>query len=163
MLTLKEINKKILSIGKSGKTLDDNIHLVGVSILNHASEHGDFSAMNRLISAMPKSARTQALIKWVVDHSPLYHDVKTNLFIKSKNNKTEYNVEQANDIPFWEYTIEKVVVPNYDNILNFQNILNSVEKAIDKADGADTVKGDRIMTQQRLSQFRAFVSDLQAS
>ena len=153
MLTLKEINKKILSIGKSGKTLDDNIHLVGVSILNHASEHGDFSAMNRLVSAMPKSARTQALIKWVVDHSPLYHDVKTNLFIKSKNNKTEYNVEQANDIPFWEY----------DNILNFQNILNSVEKAIDKADGADTVKGDRIMTQQRLSQFRAFVSDLQAS
>lgn len=60
------INKAIASIKNRGAKLDNDIQLAGLSVLAHASEHGDTSTMDALVNAMPKSARKLALVEWML-------------------------------------------------------------------------------------------------
>ena len=61
-----EIDKAIASIGRRGAKLDDDIQLAGLSVLAHTAEHGDTGVMDRLVNAMPKSARKLALVEWML-------------------------------------------------------------------------------------------------
>ena len=61
-----EIDKAIASIGRRGAKLDDDIQLAGLSVLAHTAEHGDTGVMDRLVHAMPKSARKLALVEWML-------------------------------------------------------------------------------------------------
>lgn len=60
------INKAIDSIKNRGAKLDSSIQLAGLSVLAHASEHGDTTCADRLILAMPKGARKLALVEWML-------------------------------------------------------------------------------------------------
>ena len=118
MLNLKDIKKNITLIKKARKVMDQRIHETAVSIMAHASEHGDYSQMNELFLVLPNSARLEGFKVWVCDHSPLHFDAKVGLFIKARNNKTEYHVEKADATPFWKYTVETVKALNVDNLLD---------------------------------------------
>lgn len=61
-----EINKAIDSIKNRGAKLDASIQLAGLSVLAHASEHGDTTCADRLVLAMPKGARKLALVEWML-------------------------------------------------------------------------------------------------
>jgi septal ring factor EnvC (AmiA/AmiB activator) len=69
-MDIKQIDAKIKSIKTRGKNIDKDIHETGVAIMRHAMAHGDYSAANRLVAALPKSGRTKAFIKWFSDHTP---------------------------------------------------------------------------------------------
>lgn len=60
------INKAIDSIKNRGAKLDAAIQLAGLSVLAHASEHGDTTCADRLVQAMPKGARKLALVEWML-------------------------------------------------------------------------------------------------
>lgn len=60
------INKAIESIKNRGVKLDASIQLAGLSVLAHASEHGDTTCADRLVAAMPKGARKLALVEWML-------------------------------------------------------------------------------------------------
>lgn len=60
------INKAIDSIKNRGAKLDTSIQLAGLSVLAHASEHGDTTCADRLVAAMPKGTRKLALVEWML-------------------------------------------------------------------------------------------------
>ena len=60
------IDKAITSIKNRGAKLDNDIQLAGLSVLAHTAEHGDTGVMDRLVHAMPKSARKLALVEWML-------------------------------------------------------------------------------------------------
>lgn len=65
------INKAIDSIKNRGAKLDSSIQLAGLSVLAHASEHGDTTCADRLILAMPKGARKLALVEWMLAYGQM--------------------------------------------------------------------------------------------
>lgn len=69
--TAAEINKAITSIANRGAKLDGDIHRAGVSVLAHASEHGDSTLADKLVNAMPKGGRKLALVEWMLAHGQL--------------------------------------------------------------------------------------------
>jgi hypothetical protein len=133
MLDLKTINKNIRLIKDAGELLDTRIHETGVSIMQHAADHGDWSAMQRLYSALPKSGRRKAFVQWVIDFTPLKFDDKLGIFLKAKSSKREYDVQGANETPFWEYTKELVQTVNVDKMLEIDNLIASAKKRIETA------------------------------
>lgn len=133
MLNLKTINKNIRLIKNAGVKLDERIHVTGVSIMHHASEHGDFTAMQRLYDALAQSARRKAFVKWVVDHTPLNFEEKTQYFVKSRKTTKVYNVKSANDQPFWIYTNEVKPALDLDKLLQLPTIIEQSEKRIANA------------------------------
>lgn len=69
--TAADINKAIASIANRGAKLDGDIHRAGVSVLAHASEHGDPSLADKLVNAMPKGSRKLALVEWMLAHGQI--------------------------------------------------------------------------------------------
>jgi len=108
-MDIKQINKKIKSIKTRGKSLDKDIHDTGVAIMRHALQHHDYSAANRLVDALPKSGRTKAFIKWFSDHTPYNWNDTDKVFTlpKNKDKRRAFLIDEANAVPFWEYTVEK--------------------------------------------------------
>jgi len=108
-MDIKTINSKIKSIKTRGKNLDKDIHETGVAIMRHAAKHHDYSAANRLVDAMPKSGRTKAFIKWFSDHTPYNWNEKEKTFKlpKNKDKRRQFMIDEAEKVPFWEYTVEK--------------------------------------------------------
>ena len=108
-MNIKQIDAKIKSIKTRGKSLDKDIHETGVAIMQHALQHHDYSAANRLVDAMPKSGRTKAFIKWFSDHTPYNWNEKEKVFTlpKNKDKRRAFLIDEANAVPFWEYTVEK--------------------------------------------------------
>ena len=64
--TAADINKAIASIAQRGKLLDTSIHVAGVSVLAHATAHGDTTLADKLVLAMPKGGRKLALVSWML-------------------------------------------------------------------------------------------------
>lgn len=62
------IVKAIDSIKNRGAKLDASIQQAGLSVLAHASEHGDTTCADRLVHAMPKGGRKLALVEWMLAH-----------------------------------------------------------------------------------------------
>ena len=108
-MDIKQIDSKIKSIKTRGKNIDKDIHETGVAIMRHAMAHGDYSAANRLVDAMPKSARTKAFIKWFSDHTPYNWTEKEKCFKlpKDASKRRQFMIDEAKAVPFWEYTVEK--------------------------------------------------------
>lgn len=155
MLNLKQIKHNIRLIKGAGEKLDTRVHETGVSILEHAREHGRWTDIQSLYEALPKSGRRKAFVKWVVDHSPLIFDDKLGKFAKSKASKREYDVDGANATPFWDYTKEVVQTLNVDNLLNIEQLIAQAYKRIQSAqEKGAPIEGDINAFRQRAEQFK---------
>jgi len=66
-----EINKAIASIHNRGAKLDASIQLAGLSVMAHATEHGDTTCADRLVQALPKGARKLAVVEWMLAYSQM--------------------------------------------------------------------------------------------
>jgi hypothetical protein len=152
-MDIKQINKKIKSIKTRGKSLDKDIHETGVAIMRHAKQHHDYTAANRLVDAMPKSGRTKAFIKWFSDHTPYNWNEKDKVFKlpKNKDNRRAFLIDEANTVPFWEYTVEMTPVAiDVDKLCQFVNILDQANKRLEKA---EETKGDKAAFLKRAALF----------
>ena len=59
-----DIQKAIESIAKRGLKLDNDIHVAGVSVLEHVALHGDTTLLDKLVAAMPKGSRKSMFCEW---------------------------------------------------------------------------------------------------
>jgi hypothetical protein len=100
------VAKHIMSIAARGAKLDNDIHSGAMACLYHADKHGDITLMNRLLMAMPKSTRRNALAQWAVAFGKFKpNEDKSTLetaplaFDKAKS--TDIPAAQAK--PFWDF------------------------------------------------------------
>ena len=126
----KKLGTAINSIKTRGSKLDSDIHTAAVSCLYHAEQYGDTTLMTRLLEAMPKSGRAKALVKWAEDFSLLAFNKEEKRFKLTSSKTKEWNIEGANETPFWEYTVEKEVGDLTIDAL-VKMVVSKVQKASD--------------------------------
>lgn len=98
-----DVEKLITSIKTRGAKLDIDIHSAGCASLNHAALHNDPTLLNRLLLAMPKATRRNALTAWAMKHGNVQLNTGPSaaefplVYDKSKT----ANIEAAQAEPFW--------------------------------------------------------------
>ena len=81
----EDFDAAILSITTCGKRLDSAIHRAAVSAAVHVALHGNPGRVNKLIAAMPKGSRVNALRDWFTNFGPVEWDAKTKTFATDKD------------------------------------------------------------------------------
>lgn len=99
------VGKLIDSIKTRGTKLDTDLHSAACCALNHVALHNDPTLLNRLVQAVPKSGRANAIVIWALKFG--------NVALNDQKNKDTmplvYAKEQPHDIPaavampFWEF------------------------------------------------------------
>lgn len=133
MTKAAEMEKAIASIANRGKKLDADIHQAACSTLAHAINHGDVTLAQKLVAAMPKSARTKALMAWFVHFGPFAmggDDGKSLVYLKG-----ESDLNAALITPYWALT-QEVNPAQFDLLASLSSLLARAEKALqnDKQD-----------------------------
>lgn len=121
------ISTAITSLAARGKRYETDLHIAAVSTLNHAILHGDVTLANKLITALGKSQRVNALRDWFINFGPFSYDAtnKTMAHVKGSN-KTDLTAAMA--MPFWEFKQEAAYVP-----FDFQAAILTLVKRAAKA------------------------------
>lgn len=104
-----EINKAITSIGNRASKLDSDVHRAAVSVVFHSAKHNDPDVAKRLVNAMGKTMRKQALIGWLVNYGAFTLDEAGELVYnktRAEQAMSEGNIHAAIAEPFWEFTPE---------------------------------------------------------
>ena len=129
------INTAITSIAKRGKLFERDLHTVAVSTLQHAMQHGDITLANKLIAALGKSQRTNALRDWYINFGPFAYDATTRAmtFVKGSN-KTD--IKPAMALPFWEFKQEAAYIP-FDMQAAIISLVKRADKAMQHGDKVD--------------------------
>lgn len=81
------IDKAIASIATRGKKLDNDIQIAALSAMQHHSECGDVTLINRLVSAMPLGSRVNALREYIETFGAVAFDPDSKVFIHAKGKK----------------------------------------------------------------------------
>lgn len=142
-MSVAEANKSIDSIAKLGAKLDAQIHHTAVSALTHHATHGDTTLINRLILAMPKSGRKNALVAWAVHFGGLLinddkasRDAAPLLHVKDA---PEFDQDAALAEPFWMFKAkEGTAVWSFDAYLT--SLTKGLTTAIEKASGDEAAQ-----------------------
>lgn len=65
-MSIQEVESAIKSISTRGAMLDKDIALTGLSVLAHVDKNNEPSLFTKLYNALPKGARSNALIAWAI-------------------------------------------------------------------------------------------------
>lgn len=136
------IEKVIVSIAGRGKKLDQDMHSAACASLHHVTLHGDPTLLNRLVLALPKAARRNALLLWAVKFGmvALNDDAKTRAerpLVYAKASKAD--IEGAQAQPFFEL---KNVREGGDAWL-YMDFISNVMKTLERHAAEPTIDGAR--------------------
>lgn len=106
LTTDKAINDALLSIKRRGETLQQDIHVVACSVLQHIGKHSDIRIAERLLGHMPDMARKNAMRDWLTAFGPVMFDGDRPVFVAG--GKVRLGDAMAN--PFWKFSPEKPYV-----------------------------------------------------
>jgi hypothetical protein len=136
-MDMKQFDKSIKAIKTNGAKLDTAIHQCAVFSVEQLNMHGNNGAANKLLSALNKSSRKEALFTWFNDFSMSKRNHKDNTIEYSKNKKLSFDgvdispanaVDLADANPFYEYTKEITPASSYDVIKGIKAILSRAKK-----------------------------------
>jgi len=141
-----EVTKLISSIEGRGKKLDADIHRCAVSCLYHADKHGDVTLLQKLIEALPKSARRNAVIGWACAFGKFApsEDGKSVVF----NREQESDIDQAMSIAPWEFAPEQKFRP-FDLDKELDKLLKKAIEAAESGDERHNVDSDKLAAVRR--------------
>ena len=133
------INKAIDSIKNRGAKLDTSIQQAGLSVMAHASEHGDTTCADRLVQAMPKGARKLALVEWMLafgqivllDKATDAEAIKAGRMFKLDRTRT-LDLNSAEDKAWHEFKKEAAVSTAFDAQAAVANVLARMKGAVAK-------------------------------
>lgn len=126
-----EITSGIASIKNRAKGLNNLVHQVAVSTLNHADVHGDVTLANTLIAELPGSFRKNALIAWYENFGKFRYNTTAKELVYIADKVT--NLQEAIQLPFWKYKTEAAYQPfNITYVLN--KMLNKATKGKELGD-----------------------------
>lgn len=128
------INKAIDSIETRGKRLDRDIWVAAVSAMAHHAKHGDVTLVNRLVSAMPKGSRVNALREYIMAFGKVAWSEENKTFVHDKEGT--FDLEGALGVSWVEFKPEPEYVP-FDAGAALRQLMKKVEKA-------DPAKGDKV-------------------
>lgn len=123
------VSAAITSIKSRGAKLDNDIHSAALACLFHADKHGDITLMNKLLLALPNSARRNALAQWAVHFGKFMPNedkksMETAPLAFDKASSTD--IEGATAKPFWDFKNVKEGTTEWD----FGNYVDSVMKTL---------------------------------
>jgi len=131
------ITKAIASISNRGAKLDTDIHACGVSVLAHASAHGDASLCDKLVHAMPKGGRKLALVEWMLafgqiaklDPKADKDAIASGRVFKLDRTRT-FNKDEAIGTPWTEFKKEAPVLTAFDAQSAVHSVLSRIDSAV---------------------------------
>lgn len=141
-----EVTKLIESIEGRGKKLDADIHRCAVSCLHHADKHGDVTLMQKLIEAMPKSSRRNAVIAWAIEYGRFASDEKGKNVVYSKEATTD--IEQAIAVTPWDFKPEPAFKP-FDLDKELDRLFKRAEEAAAANDDRHNVSVEKLTQLRR--------------
>lgn len=141
IMTVKQCNRAISNIKISGKALDQAVQEVGLSVIQHCAANGEVSLAIKLLNALPKGSRRNALVQWLVQFGPVQVELDK---AKAKTHPLAYNKAGALDVdgatakPWWTCKPEKALADEFDFASRLQALLKQAAKA---AEDGKAVKG----------------------
>lgn len=150
------ISGAILSISRRAQKLDQDIHVAALSVLVHSAQHNDPDIANRLVEALGKSMRKQALIGWMCAYGAFTLDDSGKLAYNVKRRDavlSDENVAAAEAEPFWDFMPEKPYA-QFDLAKALAALLAKAEKAltVDEQDAA-------LISPEKLAALRALTNE----
>jgi hypothetical protein len=136
----KDIEKLIISIKGRGAKLDTDIHSAAVACLFHCEAHGDNTLVNRLLLAMPKSVRRNALAQWFVAFGKLSKwptDTAEQKRVAAEKEPTQplmydkaktTRLDDAKATPFWDFKNVREGTDTFE----FEDYIGNVMKKLEK-------------------------------
>lgn len=126
------VDKLIVSIKTRGQKYDADIHSAGMACLFHADKHGDITLMNRLLIALPKSSRRNALAQWACAMGKFKPNedkatLQTVPLMFDKSSTTLFDDAQAT--PFWDFKNVREGTTEWD----FGGYITNVKKTLARA------------------------------
>lgn len=137
-MDIKQFNKNLLAIKKSGEAMDKVMHESAMFALEQANKHGNTNFVNQLISALGRNVRKEAMITWFRSFGLLVWNDKEKVFKYSKDKKimvesVPLSVEDALEIaesrPFYEFSVEKAEIKKLDTYVSFQAFISRMRSA----------------------------------
>lgn len=143
LLNIKQTNAAIANIKISGKALDAAIQEVGLSVLHHVGENREASLAIKLLNAMPKGSRRNALIEWFVRFGMIAVNMdeetaKERPLVFDRDRTT--NLEGATAKAWFTCRPERPATAVFDVEAQLRQLMERLEKA--RAKGLE-VKGDK--------------------
>lgn len=143
-----EIGKAITSIAGRSAKLDADIHRTAVSVIIHSAKHNDPDVAKRLVAALGKSARKQALIAWIVNYGAFaLDDMGELVYVKERAAQvtSEENVHAAIAEPFWDFAGPEQQYKQFDLAAAINALLKKAEKALTtEAQDTSLVQPDKL-------------------
>ena len=134
ILTVKQCNAAISNIKMNGKALDGAIQDVGLSVLQHCAANGEVSLAIKLLNALPKGSRRNALVQWLVQFGPVQVELdkaKAKTHPLAHNKAGVLDVEGAAAKPWWTCKPESALTVEFDFASQRQRLLQRAQKAMD--------------------------------
>jgi len=135
ILTKSETLIKIRSLKTRSKTMKTDVQACVIAGLYHASEHGDFSLLTRLVESVTATHATQ-LRKFIADHSPATWRKGKGY----KKGKGDFNLAAAESILWDEYKRESA--PREKPEYNRAAVIADIQAKIEKFGGIAAEHGD---------------------
>lgn len=137
-MELKELNKRISSIGKKTAKWRDDVQLALVGCAYHAFEHGNLDPATRLVKVL-HGADATALIRWIESHMPAVWVRSEEQFRLNKSFKGEYDAIVLMAEPWWELAKKaKSVSSVFDALEAVRHLIDRIEREIES--GKKTVE-----------------------
>lgn len=156
-----QMEAAIKSIAGRGAKLQADIHACAVSALDHFQRHGDSTLMNRLVLALPKSSRTNALIAWALHFGQFaLNDDKATRgaqpLVKSPIAKP-LDLAACMEQPFWSFKATEGV-----SVFSFDTYTASLVKSLTHAIGKTTDEAHKAKLTAALAAVQGPVSPVPA-
>lgn len=156
LLTQADAVKAIDTLAADAKSVQERIHVIACSTLDHARAHGDYTGCLRLLNALPNGQRVKALNTWFTHFSnkklkfKFDKDSKTWVGEIAKERKDEdFKVAEAMETSFADLTNE--VAPR---TMTLEGLLKWLERQSNNsdtnADGTPKVSDDARIAAARL-------------
>lgn len=133
ILTTKQCNSAIANIKITGKALDQAIQDVGLSVLYHCGVNREVSLANKLLNAMPKGGRRNALVEWLTTFGMVTvnldrESAKTHPLLFNRDGATD--LEAAAAKPWWTCRPERPAHVEFNFAAKMTALLKQAQTAI---------------------------------
>lgn len=156
-MEMKQFDKNLKTIQTTGAKMDELLHECAMFALDQINKHGNNGPVNRLLGAINKSTRKEALYVWFNDFGLCKRNKDNTL--EYKGNKKIYSEGEvismedalilADETPFYSYTKEIAPASSYDVMKGIKSILKRAKKM--------ETEGKTIEHKELLEQLKAFV------
>lgn len=120
------IKAAIDSIERRGKKYDRDVQIAALSAMQHHIEHGDVTLINRLVDAMPKGSRVNALRAFIETFGAVRFDAESKKFVHVKGGT--FRLDDAMQIMWNEFKPETAYQPITDPFKRFDQLVSQFER-----------------------------------